>query len=130
MENTQNAAGQTLEQTPPPSPPGYQKTDAVEQVTMEEKKDNPTLYSSSYVSIIFKNFLAGFARALGSLVVYVVFLIIMSQVFIQYVYPQLEPYLEVFQQLGDLQALTQTGGGGAVTIDPETVNQIMEQLNQ
>lgn len=128
----QSQPQQIVDQTAPPTPPGYKQESPVQEITRAEKKDSKkTLYTSSYVSIIIKNFLAGFFRALGTVIVYIIFLLIMVHVFKTYIMPEIQPLLDTVDQLGTLQeSLTAPETENPITIDPETVNQIMEQFKQ
>ena len=57
-----------------------------------------TIYQASAKEVFFKNFLAGFGRALGSIFIYLVFMIISISVFLTYAYPQIKPFIDEYQQ--------------------------------
>lgn len=126
---TQAPANQTLVQTPPPQPPGYRQAQT-QQVTADEiiKKPKPDLYSSSYTSIIFRNFLAGFARTLGGIIVYFIFLLILARLFATYVLPEIEPLITTLEQLVELQ--TTMSDPGNIQIDPGLIDQVLQQMSQ
>lgn len=63
----------------------------------------PEYNSQSVFTIAFKNFTAGFSRALGGVMVYGIFLVLMYFVYQRYLYPQLQPHLELFTDLGRMQ---------------------------
>lgn len=60
-----------------------------------------SIYDVSAFEIFWRNLLAGMSRALGGIVLYVIFVIIFSTVFVQYVLPQIMPFLNTFLKLGD-----------------------------
>jgi len=57
------------------------------------KKDGKTIYDAGYGSIIAKNFLAGFSRTLGALVIYIILSGLIYYLVISIVLPQLRQYL-------------------------------------
>jgi len=63
-----------------------------------------TIYDAGAGEIIWKNFLAGFGRGLGGIFVYLIFLFIISGVFLNIVLPKLMPqitgYMNLFNSLG------------------------------
>ncbi len=62
------------------------------------------IYASPYHSIFLKNFTAGFARALGSIVLYLIFLLILSYLVSVYLLPHVKPYLDSFLKLSEVAA--------------------------
>lgn len=76
---------------------------------------NKTIYEASFGEIIVRNFVAGMARTLGGLVLYAVVLILLGNLFLQNVWPVVQPQLETLressQALQDLGKLTQPQGG-------------------
>lgn len=82
-----------------------------------------TLYNSSFLGLISRNFLAGFFRALGTVVVYLAFMVIMGLLVSRFLYPRIQPFLETFERLGKLQM--QQSQMDTSNIDVDT---IMEQL--
>jgi hypothetical protein len=76
---------------------------------------NKTLYEASFGEIIVRNFVAGMARTLGGLFLYAVVLVFLGNLFLQNVWPVVQPQLETFQEatsvLQDLGKLTQPQGG-------------------
>lgn len=75
-------------------------------------KNDQLLYSASYREIFFKNFLVGFARGLGGIVVQILFLVILFQLYQQVLQPQLGPLLDTLmnsiQRLENLQQSPQS----------------------
>jgi hypothetical protein len=72
-------------------------------VKSEAKEDRigdiKTLYSVSGWSIFWRNFLAGFSRAIGGIFIYLIFAMISFYLFMQTVWPQLEPFVISYQNL-------------------------------
>jgi hypothetical protein len=70
-----------------------------------------TLYDAGTGEIIWKNFLAGASRGLGGVLVYLIFLFIISGLFINIVLPKIMPsinsYLNIFKSLGTVNNLPQ-----------------------
>src|SRR5258708_23362779 len=65
---------------------------------------NKTLYNISGFGIFWRNFLAGFAHGLGSVFVYIVFLIVSAMLFVRLVLPTLQPILNTYSQaMGTMQ---------------------------
>ena len=58
-----------------------------------------TIYEAGAGEIFWKNFLAGFARGLGGVFVYLVFLLILSGVIYKFVWPQLMPMITTYSNL-------------------------------
>lgn len=87
-------------------------------VKSEDKSDlvskTKTIYNASPGEIFWKNFLAGFSRSLGGILVYLIFLFIFSGVFFNFVLPKLMPsitnYMNLFQSLGS-SSNTKSGSG-------------------
>lgn len=124
MEQTQ-----TNQAAPPPTPPGY-TAQPVQQTTQEVvEKNDKNLYSVSFASIVARNFFAGFARAMGTIIVYVAFIIFTGYLFKAYVMPELEPLFGAFESISTLQEMTQPNADSqSIQIDQETVNSIMQQF--
>lgn len=104
--------------TPPPGPPGFNLGDGASQSVAERN-----LYNSSFLGIISRNFLAGFFRGLGSILVYLMFLAIVFYIFQTYVAPELKPLLDTFEQLGKLQ--TQQS---QIELTPEEMQSMLQQM--
>jgi len=102
-------ANTTSNYSNPPSPP--------------DSENN--LYNSSYISIFFRNFVAGLAKGLGGIFVYLILVWVVGRIMVQYVLPEIRPLINTFEQLGKLQTPPQTQ-----KIDPEAVNQLMQQIQQ
>lgn len=72
--------------------------------------------TESLGSIAAKNFVAGASRALGTVVVYLIFLVVMFALFSTFVWPRLEPYVttytEAMESLQGLQQFNQRGAPG------------------
>lgn len=82
-------------------------------------KVNKTIYDVSAFEVFGRNFLAGMGRALGGIAIYFFFLGIISYGFIQYLYPQIKPFIDEYRQAMDsinqLQKTTQPG----TSLDPQ-----------
>lgn len=87
-------------------------------VKSEDKSDlvskTKTIYDATFGEIFWKNFLAGFSRSLGGILVYLIFLFIFSGVFFNFVLPKLMPsinsYMNIFNSLGSIPN-TKSGTG-------------------
>ncbi|OGJ15679.1 MAG: hypothetical protein A2632_00650 [Candidatus Pacebacteria bacterium RIFCSPHIGHO2_01_FULL_46_16] len=65
-----------------------------------------TIYETSFGEIFARNFVAGMARTLGGLFLYVIVLFLLGNLFLQKIWPILQPQLQLFQKLtSDLQGL-------------------------
>lgn len=81
-----------------------QDTPLTTAVTQSETKDDrvndiKTIYNVSGWSIFWRNFLAGMSRALGGIIMYLLFVTIVSYTFMVLVYPHLEPFISSYQSL-------------------------------
>ncbi len=66
---------------------------------MDEKEENRTIYNAGPGEIFFKNFLAGLGRGLGSLFVYLIFLVILGVIAINFVLPKVLPLITGYTDL-------------------------------
>jgi len=80
----------------------------LEMIVKSENKDDAvsktkTIYDAGAGEIIWKNFLAGFSRGVGGIFVYILFLLIFSGIFYNFVLPKLMPlittYTNIFKSL-------------------------------
>ncbi len=79
---------------------------------MDAVAPNKTIYDVSAGTVFWKNFLAGFGRALGGMVIYLVFLIISTIIFIHFVGPMLTPIFDLYSKsMGTLQQINNLTGG-------------------
>jgi hypothetical protein len=87
-------------------------------VKSEAKEDRvgdlKTLYNVSGWSIFWRNFLAGFSRAVGGIFIYLIFVGISLYLFIQTVWPTVQPMLTGYMKMMD----TLTNGGRPSTNTP------------
>ncbi|PIY80687.1 MAG: hypothetical protein COY80_01775 [Candidatus Pacebacteria bacterium CG_4_10_14_0_8_um_filter_42_14] len=56
------------------------------------------MYEVSWLEVFGRNVVAGMGRALGSLVLYVVVILVLGNLFIQNIWPIIEPIVNSFQQ--------------------------------
>jgi hypothetical protein len=95
-------------------------------VKSENKSDvvskTKTIYGASVGEILWKNFLAGFSRGLGGVFVYLIFLLIISVLFYNFVLPKLMPSVNVF--MNTFKSLNSVSN-----IKPESGNLIPQDLN-
>lgn len=61
-----------------------------------------TIYQVSPWEIFWRNFLAGMARSLGSLILYAVVLTIVSNIFMRFFWPQIEPLVDTLNTTTDI----------------------------
>ena len=72
----------------------------------DRHNNNKTLYDASYPEIFWKNFLAGFSRTLGGLVLYLIFIVTIGTVVLQFVMPLITPALNQLNTInGSLQKI-------------------------
>ena len=64
----------------------------------DQLNQTKTIYQASAKEVFFKNFLAGFGRALGGVFIYLIFIFISLYTFFTYAYPQIKPFLDEYQQ--------------------------------
>lgn len=106
-------------QTPPPNP---------QVIATQQTKSERTLYNSNVFSVMLRNFVAGFFRAFGTVLVYFVFLVVLFRLFQSYVLPELRPMFSTMERLVELQEKQQAMPSSA--IDTSQINQLLEQFGQ
>lgn len=76
-----------------------------------------SIYEAGSGEVFWKNFLAGFGRALGGMFVYLILLVIVYFLFMTYVMPKLTPFLTIMANLSNsLQNLQKLNTGGGINI--------------
>ncbi len=92
----------------------------------QAQKHPKDIYSSSIGEIFSKNFIAGFARGLGGVVVYILFLGVVLFIVSRTLLPKLEPLFSTFQDsMNLLQNGTSLPQNGSVPIE-----QLFERYKQ
>lgn len=100
----------------------------------QQKKEKKTIYDVGYASIFFRNFLAGFARAIGAISVYLILGGLIYYLAITYVIPQLERFIPdlspflgppSFQQSSNTQSDQKP-----ITITQEQIEEAMKYLQE
>lgn len=76
-------------------------------VSADRVSSTRTVYEASAGEIFWRQFLAGFSRALGSLLVYVIFLGLMFVFISRFVWPQVKPFFDSFTHSVELLESTQ-----------------------
>jgi len=93
-------------------------------VKEERMGETKTVYNASGGEVFWKNFLAGFGRALGSVFVYLLFLGLIVYLFTNYLFPQIKPWLDQYAKA--IEVLTQQKGGQSG--NQQELQQMMEKL--
>lgn len=91
---------------PDPNPPTTQQIIASEHPNDRIGKTK-TIYQMSAWSIFWRNFLAGFSRSLGGLIIYVIFLLVIGYLSYQTLLPRLLPIFQSYTTM--MQSLTNQG---------------------
>jgi hypothetical protein len=100
-------------------------------IPQEDKLNHSkTIYDASISQIMWKNFLAGLMRGLGSIIIWFFFMIIMFNIFLSYFWPQLKPFVDLYQQaLSNLNTFEQaTTNPSSIQVDENTINSILEKF--
>ena len=105
--------------TPPPNNPLDQ------QRVLQASPKNQDIYSSSLGEIFSKNFVAGFSRTLGGIIVYLIFIFVVSAIFSAFVLPKLLPLLTPLTQ--GLQLLQNPSGQ---IPPPGQLDQLLQQYQR
>jgi len=75
-----------------------------------------TIYEASFGEIFVRNFVAGMARTLGGLFLYTVVLVLLGNLFVQNIWPVIQPQLEALREsaqvLQEVGKLTEPSSGG------------------
>ena len=105
-----------MTETPAANPLDTQRT--------EQKADKKlNIYTASKSEIFGKNFIAGMGRSLGSIVIYVLFITVISVAITQLLLPQLPGFLQNFTS-------TLTPGPAGSQANPAQIQQLLNQLGQ
>jgi hypothetical protein len=76
----------------------------------DQLNQNKTIYEVSAGEVFFKNFLAGFGRALGGVFIYLIFMLISVYSFLTFAYPQIKPFIADYQRaIQGLNSINQKG---------------------
>jgi hypothetical protein len=76
-----------------------------------------SIYEVSAGEVFWKNFLAGFGRALGGVFVYLILITISYGLFVVYVLPHLSPYLVALERLArSMEVLSNSKSGNGFVI--------------
>lgn len=68
-----------------------------------------TMYDVSTSEIFIKNFIAGAGRAMGSIILYLLFFGIIAGIFTTYIWPYVQPFVAEYQEaLQGINSLTKT----------------------
>lgn len=70
----------------------------------DQLTESKNLYNIGAGEVMWRNFLAGMSRALGSLVIYFLVLIVLSRIFVTFIWPTIEP---AFLMLGETNSIMQ-----------------------
>ena len=105
-----------MTETQPANPIDQQRAD-------EKSQDNKNIYSSSYGEIFRKNFVAGLGKTLGAIMMYILFLSIISIIVSQFFLPQI---------LSFIQNLTPALSPGGITpgISPDQLEQMLDRFSR
>lgn len=113
--------------------PEVSQSQAVSQ--SEAKQDqltsDTTIYQASTWSILWRNFLAGMARALGGLAIYVLVFVVTAQIVAIYIWPTVEPMLNGYMSaIDNFNRMSQVQQQGAGQIDPQQIESLLDQFTQ
>ncbi|MEX0895571.1 MAG: DUF5665 domain-containing protein [Patescibacteria group bacterium] len=64
----------------------------------DQLSQSKTIFEASWWEIFWRNFLAGMARALGAVILYAVVLVILTNLFMSYIWPVMEPLIQSLEQ--------------------------------
>lgn len=89
-----------------------------------DEKDQKGIYNAGAGEIFWKNFLAGFSRALGGIFVYLIFLAVVGLFFINFALPKLMPMIESYTNF--LNSVSNMKSAPA-SITPENLQNLLGQ---
>jgi len=116
-----------------------QSTPAASQVEPTQSVQPQIVSTQSLGHVALENFIAGASRALGTIAVYLIFLVLMYFIFSSYILPQIAPYLKIYtgalqslQSLQQLQSATPILGssGAGDGVDVFQVQELLKQYQQ
>lgn len=108
-----------------------EQSQAVIQSVEPQDKLQPTktLYDVSIGEVFLRNFMAGVGRAIGGIFIYFIFLLITVNLFITYVYPQIKPFIDEYQQaMKTINQINQTTKPGALQEAQQYLRDLQESL--
>ena len=93
-------------------------------IKSEDKSDivskNKTIYDASAGEILWKNFLAGFGRGLGGIIIYLIFLSIIGLLFYNFILPKIMPsitgFMDIFKSVGSIPN-AKSGSGNPIPVN-------------
>jgi hypothetical protein len=89
-----------------------------------------TMYQVSALEVFGRNFLAGFSRALGSITIYLIFSIITFSLFMEYVLPQVEPFISEYRQaMESITKLNKATTGPGASLELNQYQQFLKDIN-
>lgn len=97
----------------------------------DRQNQTKTIYDAGYGEVFFKNFLAGVGRAIGGIVIYLVFILIAVNTFITYAYPQIKPFIDEYRQaVQGINKLNQVTTGPDAGPDSKQYQRFLQDLQQ
>lgn len=93
--------------------------------TADKQSKTKTIYDSSLSSIFWKNLVAGFARALGGLIIWSILILFSGYFFVNQIWPQIHPLITSYQQL--VETFTQTSSGTNNNLPKGQVNDLLDE---
>jgi len=78
-----------------------------------------TIYNAGAGEIFWKNFLAGLSRGMGTIFVYILFLIVMGALFVNVALPKLMPIITSYSDIfKSIESISNTKPASGVTLPP------------
>ena len=87
-----------------------------------------TIYDVPGFEIFWRNFLAGMSRSFGGLVLYVLLVLVASNLFISYIYPHLEPLISEYRTA--IRSFNQLSNRSNPNSIPQINNEEVQELMQ
>lgn len=94
----------------------------MDEPTQPVSKEKKTIYQAGYAEVFFKNFLAGFGKALGFVFIYFILFFIFYKMFYPQIASQMTGLTNMVTDLKNVQTIQPN------TIDPNEINQLIDQL--
>lgn len=88
-----------------------------------------TMYDVSGFEVFWRNFLAGASRSLGGIVFYVIFMVVLLNIFMSVAWPKIQPLIESYTNaLSSLNSISSPSNTATPSVDD--LQKALQQLQQ
>ena len=95
--------------------------------------NSKTIYDVGSFEVFWRNFVAGMGRALGTIIMYFLFVYVIYATFVNLIFPTLKPYLDGYMNLLNIMGRNeqlQTGQSNSVQLDEQDITNLLQQFGR